>query len=131
MAVSEAQRNVSRIAGSTFAKTDLYKFLSYTTDATVVIGPSTASGAVGTLLSVTGTTSGAGVESVTMGLLEGDGKVFLAASTLDAGNLIAASSDGAGIAPTTDAAALGTLIDGSSGTTGRIGTVHFHRSADV
>ena len=131
MAYSENQPTVSLIASSTFASTDLYKFVSLTTDAEVVVGPTTASGAVGTLLSVTATTSGAGSEIVTVGLLQGIGKVFMAGSTRDAGQTVSASSNGAGIAPTTDVITLGTALTGSSGSTGRIFSVLFHPQTDI
>jgi len=131
MAISQSQDNISLTAGATFANTDLYKFVSVNGSGQVVIGPTTASGAVGTLLSVTATTGGAGSEVVTVGALNGVGKVQLAASTLSAGNTIAGSSNGLGIAPTTDAAAIGTIVSGSSGAAGRIVSVLFHQSADV
>ena len=61
MAVSESQPTVSLIAASTFAKTDLYKFVNLTTDAQVRIGGTTGAAAViGTLRSVTGTTAASG-----------------------------------------------------------------------
>ena len=126
MAIAEAQPHVSLTAGSTFAKTDLYKFVEINSSAHVVIGASTsAANVVGTLLSITGTTAGAGSEVVTVGLLSGIGKVHMAASTRAAGQAVSASSAGLGIAPTTDALQLGIAVDGSSGTTGRIHSVLF------
>ena len=128
MAVSESQPRGSQIAGSTFAKTDLFKFVELNSSGHVVIGASTsAANVIGTLLGVTGTTSGAGVEVVPVGELIGKGKVRMAGSTLAAGNAISASSAGLGIAPTTDAFQLGIIQSGSSGTTGRIHTVQFAR----
>lgn len=130
MAKSESQPTVSLIAGATFAAGDLYKFVSVNSSGHAVVGPTTASGAVGVLLSRT-STSGAGSEPVTVGLLVGKGPVRMAGSTLAAGGTVAGSSNGYGIAPTTDQAALGTIIEGSSGSTGRVVTVLFHKSADV
>jgi len=126
MAYSESQPEVTLIAATTFAKADLYKFVELTTDAEVTIGASTsAAKVVGTLLSITGTTSGAGVEAVTVGLLSGIGKVYMAGSTRDAGQAVSMSSAGFGIAPTTDGLHLGWSVDGSSGSTGRIHSVLF------
>jgi len=131
MAFSDSQPKVSLIAGATFASSDLYKFVSVDGSGHAVVGPTTASGAVGTLLSVTATTGGAGSEVVAVGQLAGIGKVRMAGSTLSAGYTIAGSSNGLGIAPTTDQAAIGTIVSGSSGTTGRIASVMFHKSANV
>lgn len=130
MAFSDSQPTVSLVAGATFASGDLYKLVSVNSSGHAVIGPTTASGAVGTLLSKT-STSGAGAEPVTIGLLSGIGKLRLAGSTLAAGGTVAGSSDGLGIAPTTDQAQLGVIISGSSGSTGRVVSVLFAKSADV
>ena len=131
MAWAQSQPTITLVAGATFAATDLYKFVGLSTDAEVLIGISTGGDVIGTLLSATYTTSAANNESVTVGLLQGVGKVFMAASTRDAGQSVAASSAGFGIAPTTDSAALGTTIEGSSGSTGRIVSVLFHRTLSV
>jgi len=131
MAYSESQPEVSLIAATTFAKTDLYKFVELTTDAAVTIGATTSAHIVGTLLSITGTTAGAGVETVTVGLLSGIGKVYMAGSTRDAGQTVAASSAGFGVAPTTNQSALGIAVDGSSGSTGRIASVLFQPTANL
>ena len=131
MAYSNAQPTQSIVAATTFAKTDLYKFLELTTDAQVTIGATTSAHIVGTLLSVTGTTAGAGVETVKVGELRGVGKVFMAGSTRTAGQTVAASSAGFGVAPTTNQAAYGYALDGSSGSTGRIFSVLFIPSANL
>jgi len=126
MAFTESQPTVSLTAGTTFAKTDLYKFVEINGSGQAVIGASTsAANVVGTLRSITATTAGAGSEIVTVGLLSGIGKVNMAASTLAAGGAVSASSAGLGIAPTTDALQLGISVSGSSGTTGRIHSVLF------
>ena len=62
MAHSINQPQVSVTAGATFGTTDLYKFIALNSTGHAVIGPTTASGNIlGTLMSVTGTTAGAGV----------------------------------------------------------------------
>ena len=129
MAYSNSQTPVPIVASTTFANTDLYKFVGLTTNGHVVIGATTAAGILGTLLSVTATTSGAGSEVVTIGLLDGVGKVRMATSTEHAGSLIAASSAGLGIAPSTSKTALGTIVDGSSGTA-RISSILFHTGSE-
>ncbi len=129
MAYTESQPTVSLVASSTFANADLYKFVGLTTNGEVVIGATTAAGILGTLLSVTGTTAGAGVETVQVGLLSGVGKVRMPATTEHAGSAIAASSAGLGIAPTTSKTQIGTMVQGSSGTA-RIGSVLFHRQSE-
>ena len=50
----------------------------------------------------------------------------MAASTLGAGNLVAASSVGLGISPTSDAQSVGVIVYGSSGSTGRLCSVLLH-----
>ena len=129
MAYAKNQPTVDIVASTTFANTDLHKFVGLTTDGHVVIGATTAAGILATLLSVTATTAGAGSEIVTIGLLHGIGKVSLATSTEHSGSLIAASSAGLGIAPSTSKTALGTLVDTSSGTA-RIGSVLFHTGSE-
>ncbi len=124
MAINQSNEPFTLTAGATFANSDLYKFVAVNSSGHAVIGPTTAAGnIVGTLDSVTATTAGAGVDPVSIRPLTGKSQLFLAASSLSAGNTIAASSNGMGIAPTTDAAALGVIATGSSGTTGRIATV--------
>lgn len=131
MAFSNAQPTVSMVAGTTFSSSDLYKFVSINASGQAIIGPSTGAGTtvVGTLLSNT-STSGAGVEPVTIGVLSGIGKVRMAGSTAHAGNIVAASSNGFGIAPSTNKAQLGTIVSGSSGSTGRVVSVFFAYASD-
>lgn len=124
MAKGQDGKHFQLIAGATFAKADLYKFIAVNSSGHAVIGPTTASGTiVGTLESVTNTTVGAGSEPVTVAGLIGKSPVRMAGSTRALGQTVAASSNGFGIAPTTDQAALGIAIEGSSGSTGRIFTV--------
>ncbi len=124
MAVSVGNSGLSITAGATFAAGDIGKFLGVNSSGHAVIGGTTASGfIIGTLDSQTATTAGAGTEKVTYLPLQGQSPVFMAASTRAAGDTVAASSQGLGIAPTTDQAALGVSLSGSSGTTGRFHTV--------
>ena len=124
MAGSQNQPKATLTAGATFGTTDLHKFIAINSTGHAVIGPTTASGNIfGSLLSVTGTTAGAGSEVVTVGLLSGVGLVRMSSSTAAAGNTVAASSLGLGTAPTTDQAALGVIKAGSSGALNRIATV--------
>lgn len=126
MAYSESQPHVSLIAESTFASSDLYKFVEMSANGRVQIVASTGIGnVVGTLLSQTYSTSTGANEAVTVGLLQGIGKVYMAGSTLAAGGAVSASSLGFGIAPTTNSQQLGIIVDGSSGSTGRIHSVMF------
>ncbi len=132
MAYSESQPTVSLIAESTFAKTDLYKFVELTTANRVQVPASTAiPKLVGTLLSQTYSTSTGANETVTVGLLQGIGKVFMAGSTLTAGDSITASTLGYGISASTNRVKLGIIVDGTSGTTGRIHSVLFVRTPEL
>jgi len=132
VAYAEAQPHVTLIAETTFASSDLYKFVELSANGRVQVVASTGIGnAVGTLLSQTYSTSTGANESVTVGLLQGIGKVYMAGSTLDAGAAISASSLGFGIAPTTNSAQLGHIVEGSSGSTGRINSVLFNPSFNL
>ena len=132
MAIDQGRITFGMTAGTTFSNGDLDKIIAVNSSGHAVIGPSTASGnIVGTLLSVTGTTAGAGVEKVTIGAFIGVGNVFMAGSTSHQGNTVAASSFGLGIAPTSDQGQLGTILIGSSGTTGRKHSVAFAPLYDV
>ena len=132
MAFSESQPTVSLVAETTFAKTDLYKFVELSSDNRVQVPGSTAiPRLVGTLLSETYSTSTGANETVTVGRLQGVGKVFMAGSTLAAGDLITCSTLGYGIASSTNRVQLGIIVDGSSGTTGRIHSVLFTRTPEL
>jgi hypothetical protein len=124
MAYDGATNKAAFVAGTTFSTGDLYKGVVINSSGHVVVPATTdVSGLViGTLYSNTATTGGAGVEAVTVGL----GpiiKVNMAASTLAAGGSVGFSTDGLGIAPTTDATIWGVIAQGSSGSAGRIATV--------
>ena len=129
MAYSKNQPTVDLVAGTTFAVTDLHKFVTLSTNGQVLIGATTGTGIVGTLLSITATTAGATSDVVTVGLLSGIGKVRMPATTEHAGSMIAASSAGLGIAPTTNHVQLGQMVQGSSGTA-RVASVLFVRRSD-
>jgi len=127
MAYSESQPTISLVAETTCSDGDLYKFLAISTDnGRVAIVESTAPARiVGTLLSETYSTSTGADERVTVGLLQGVGRVYMAGSTLSVGGIIGSSTNGFGIAPSTDIVPLGYIVDGQSGTTGRIHSVLF------
>jgi len=128
MAFSQSQPSVSLIAETTFGSTDLYKFVRVTTSVGRVskTGSSDAVNIVGTLLSETYTTSTGANEAVTIGLLQGIGKVRMAGSTLMVGAPISASSLGFGVVCATGMNQIGIVIEagtafGSSGTAGAPG----------
>lgn len=123
MAYSESADIVSQVAGTTFAATDLYKFVVVNSSGHVVV-PNTTGNVLpfGTLYGRTSTTSAAGSQAVPVAI-GGIVKVNMAASTLSAGDYVAASTAGLGIAPTTDAYTAGQIVSGSSGGAGRIVSV--------
>lgn len=129
MAFSESQPTVTMIAATTFSDSDLHKFLMISTDtAEVAIVESTApDNVIGTLLSQTYSTSPSDAESVTVGLLQGIGKVYMLSSTENVGSPIGCSTNGFGViaSATTDTLQLGYIVEGSSGGTGRIVSVLF------
>ena len=133
MAVQESQPTVSLIAETTFAKTDIGKFLSISTanGRVSVVASTGVTHVVGVLLSDTYSTSTGANEAVTVGLLQGVGPVYMAGSTIAAGGPVAPSSLGFGTAPSTNITAIGYVIDGSSGTTGRLHSVLFAPSHNV
>ena len=144
MAFSQSQPTVSFIAETTLSSSDLYKFVRLTSSVgrVGVTGSSDATFVIGTLLSETYSTSTGANEAVTVGLLQGIGKVALAGSTLMVGAPISASSLGYGVAVSTGQDQIGIIIEagtafGSSGTagapggsssTGRIASVLFVNS---
>ena len=121
MAYTESATVVSYVAASTFAETDLYKFVVH--DGSGVVLPNTTGNVlpVGVLYGRTSTTS-TDVEPVPVAIA-GVVKVNMAASTLAAGDFVASSTAGLGIAPTTDAYTMGRIVSGSSGGAGRIVSV--------
>jgi len=123
MAVTDA-KIISLVAGTTFASTDKYKGVTANASGHAVVPSATdVSGTIiGTLYTETGSTSGAGVEAVSVGYGPVV-KVRMAASTLAAGDTVGFSTLGLGIAPTTDAATFGVIISGASGAAARVVTV--------
>lgn len=125
MAVQNSQL-ISLTAGATFSSGDLYKGVTVNSsgDAVLTNTTDTAATVVGTLNSFTASTSAAGVEAVSVqyGPVV---QVRMAASTQAAGNLVAFSTAGLGITPTTDSdsPAWGIIKSGSSGAVNRIFTV--------
>ncbi len=129
MAFAQTQPTVQLTAETTFSSDDLYKFVSMsTTNGRISIVESTAPNfVVGTLLSETFSTSTGADEAVTVGLLSGIGKVYMAGSTLATGATIGCSTNGFGViaSATTDTMQVGMVVSGTSGTTGRIFAVLF------
>jgi hypothetical protein len=116
MAYSESAQIVSMDSGSTFAATDLYKFVVATTAGVVL--PNTTGNVlpIGVLYGRTSTTSAGQAVPVAIG---GIAKVNMAASTLAAGDYVGSSTAGLGIAPSSDAYTAGQIVSGSSGGAGR------------
>lgn len=121
MAYTESATIVSFVAGSTFAETDLYKGLVH--DGSGVVVPNTTGNilAIGTLYGRTSTTS-TDTEPVPVAI-SGVVKLQMAGSTLAAGDFVSVSTDGFGIAPSTDGYVFGRIVSGSSGSTGRVHSV--------
>lgn len=125
MAYSESATIVSQVAGSTFATSDLYKLVVVNSSGHVVVPDSTGNVLpFGSLYGRTSTTSAAASQAVPVAI-DGIVKVQMAASTLSAGDYVAASTAGLGIAPTSDAYACGQIVSGSSGGAGRVVSVNF------
>jgi len=115
MAFTESAQKVSVIAATTFAAADVYKMVSL--NASGQAGVALSTGNIlpfGVLYGRTSTTSAAGSEAVPVAI-SGVVKVRLAASTLSAGDYIAASTLGFGVAPSTDGYAAAQILSGSSG----------------
>lgn len=123
MAVTDAKQ-ISLVAGTTFASTDKYKGVTVNSSGHAVVPGTTDTAGViiGTLYTDTATTAAAGVAAVSVGYGPVV-KVNMAASTLAAGDTVGFSTAGFGIAPTTDAPTWGVIVAGSSGAAGRIVTV--------
>lgn len=127
MASDGPTQTFSMVAGSTFAETDLYKGVIVNSSGMVQLATEgttdVESEIIGTLYSVTSTTSSTGSQAVTVGwgpVL----KVNMLTSTAHAGNQVCFSTAALGVAATTnDTNIFGRIIRGSSGGTGRIHTV--------
>lgn len=127
MAYSESPTVISMVAGATFSTADLYKGLVVNSSGYVTLPDTTGDVTViGTLYGVTSTTASTGVQAVPVATA-GVVKVQMAASTLAAGGIVAFSTAGLGIAPTTDAYRFGIIVNGSSGAAGRVHSVQVAR----
>lgn len=127
MAFTEAPTVISMVAGATFSTADLYKLVSMTASGEAIISTSSDTFALGSLYGRTSTTSSTGVQAVPVAIA-GVVKVQLAASTKAAGGWIAGSSDGRGVAPTSELQPFGIIIDGASGGAGRVVSVLVSRT---
>ena len=122
MAYSDNAQIISLTAGSTFAASDLYKFVDLDSDGNAIISVSTNNSMpMGVLYGVTKTTS-TDSEKVPVAI-GGVVKVRMTASTAAAGNFVAASSIGLGIIPTTNRFIVGRIVEGTSGAVNRIVTM--------
>lgn len=118
MAFYENAVRSSVIAATTFSTGDLHKFVVLDAEGHAIL-PNTTGNVLpyGVLDSVTVTTS-TEKEPVSV-VVSGICPVRMAASTLAAGDFIASSTAGLGIAPTTDAYTAGQIVVGSSGAVDR------------
>jgi len=114
MAYDVAPTIVSFPAGTTFAASDIGKAVVVNASGQVVV-PNTTGNILpqGVLYGRTSTTSAG--EAVPVALLSGIVKVRMSASTLSAGDFIAASTNGFWGAGTTDSYIAGKIVSGSSG----------------
>lgn len=121
-AYSESADIVSVVAATTFAASDLYKFVVIDGNGNCIL-PNTTGNVLpfGVLYGRTTTTS-TGAQAVPVAI-SGIVKVQMAASTEAAGGFIGSSTVGLGIAPSSDAYVAGQIVSGSSGSAGRIHTV--------
>lgn len=114
MAYDVGAKIVSFPAGTTFSADDIGKAVVVDGNSQVVV-PNTTGNILpqGVLYGRTSTTSAG--EAVPVALPQGVVKVRMAASTLAAGDFIAASTNGYWGAPTTDSYVAGKIVSGSSG----------------
>jgi hypothetical protein len=131
MAVSIDPTIVSMVAGATFSSGDMYKFVVTDSSGHAVLPSSTGNVLPdGVLYGRTSTTSAAGSQAVPVAI-GGIVKVRMAASTLDAGDFVASSTAGMGIAPTTDSYTAGRIVRGSSGGVNRVVSVNFFKTGPL
>jgi len=130
MAYYENAVRESLVAATTFSTGDLHKFVVINSNGHAIL-PNTTGNVLpyGVLDGVTGTTS-TGVSVVPV-VVSGVCPVRMAASTLAAGDFIASSTVGLGIAPTTDAYVAGVIVKGSSGLINRRVSVSLIRSGPL
>lgn len=119
---------ISIVAGATFSTGDLYKAMGVDSSGNAVLyhnaagGATGGSGVIGTLDSVTSTTSAAGVEAIAVqtGPIV---KAFMEGSTVAAGDLVTWSTNDSHCAVATTNEPWGVVLLGTSGSTGRIYSV--------
>jgi hypothetical protein len=127
MAYSEGPIIVSAVAGATFSTADIYKLVHLGTSGEVVISTSSDTFAFGSLYGRTSTTNSSGIQAVPVAV-GGVVKVQLASSTKHVGQWIAGSSDGFGVAPTSELQPFGVIVSGASGGAGRVVSVHVSKT---
>ncbi len=124
MAISDSKL-ISLPSGSTFAEADLYRAVGVSSTGGAVLysaaaGATGGVGVVGTLYGITSTTNAGQAVEIGVGPIV---KAFAAGSTAHAGNIMAFATQDAHLIAATTNEAYGIIVDGSSGTTGRIVSV--------
>jgi hypothetical protein len=121
MVYEESAQTISMKCATTLVAADLGRFVFIDTDGNCLLDPGVTGntfpfGVLAGISNVTTSTDHACVPVV----IGGVAKVRMAAaSTLSLGNYIAASSNGYGTSPTTDAYIAGVVVGGASGASGR------------
>jgi len=123
MAVSDSKL-ISLQSGTTFAEADLYKAIGVSATGGAVLysdaaGATGGSGVIGTLYGIGSTDAGTAVE-IGVGPIV---KAFVAGSTSHAGNIMTFATADAHLVARTTNEPYGIIVDGSSGSTGRIASV--------
>ena len=124
MAISDTKL-ISLQSGTTFAEADLYRAVGVSSTGGAVLysvaaGATGGKGVIGTLYGITSTTNAGQAVEIGVGPIV---KAFAAASTSHGGNIMTFSSDDAHLVAATTNQPYGIIVDGSSGTTGRIVSV--------
>lgn len=124
MAISDSKL-ISLQSGTTFAEADLYKAVGVSSTGGAVLysvaaGATGGAGVIGTLYGITSTTNAGQAVEIGVGPIV---KAFAAGSTSHGGNIMTFSSDDAHLVAATTNEPYGIIVDGSSGTTGRIVSV--------
>lgn len=126
MAVKDTKL-ISVVAGATFSTGDLYKAIGINSSGHAVLyhnaaGATGGRGVVGTLDSITSTTSAAGSEAIAV-QVGPVVKAFMAGSTVAAGDIVTWSTADSHCVVGTTNEPFGVVLKGTSGSTGRIYTV--------
>jgi hypothetical protein len=124
MAVSDTKL-ISLQAGATFAEADLYKAVGVSATGGAVLygtaaGATGGVGVIGTLYGITSTTNAGQAVEIGVGPIV---KAFAAGSTESAGGIVTWATDDAHLVARTTNEPYGVIVDGASGTTGRIVSV--------